>query len=174
MTTVNVGAARIAWLVLVIAGCVSCATSSDRDRPPQQKQLLRAVESPTRKDPPVFIPEAARSLLRLRMASHAKDMRDLMSAVVNLRYFDAEALAGEIVDDTSLARPIGNDATELNNLLPAEFFALQDRARDDARAVAAGAHALSAIDLGKAYGHLSEGCVACHALFRPAGDHPVR
>ncbi|HEX3697937.1 MAG TPA: hypothetical protein VH374_21365 [Polyangia bacterium] len=174
MMTMSAGAMRIGFLVLVIGGCGSCATSSDRDRPPQQKQLIRAVEPPVRSTPPVFIPEAARALLRMRMATHAKDMSDLMSAVVNLRYVDAEALAGEIVDDASLARPIGNDATELNALLPPEFFALQDRARDDARAVATGAHGLSAIDLGKAYGRLSEDCVACHALFRPAGERPLR
>lgn len=174
MTSVSVGATRIGFLVLVIAGCGSCATSSDRDRPPQQKQLIQAVAPPVRATPPGFIPEAARSLLRTRMASHARDMSDLMSAVVNLRYVDAEALAGEIVDDVSLARPVGDDATELNNLLPAQFFILQDRAREDARAVADGAHRMKAIDLGSAYGRLSERCVACHALFRPAGGQPVR
>lgn len=164
----HVGIVSWTGLLLVIASCGSCATSPDRDRPPQQRQLLRAVAPPDRSAPPVFIPETARAILRVRMTSHAKDMTDLMAAVAILRYERAETLASDIVDDASLARPLGNDATELNNLLPPSFFALQDQVRADAREVAASAHHLDAIALGRAYGRLAGGCVSCHALFRPA------
>lgn len=160
-------ALRIAAL-LAVAGCGSCASSPDRDRPSQQQQQLRAVEAPARATPPVFISEAARAVLRRRMASHARDMTDLMAAVAILHYEDAEVLAGAIVDDASLARPLGEDATELNNLLPPTYFQLQDRVRAAAREVAAAAHQLDAVGIGRAYGRLAEGCVSCHALFRPA------
>lgn len=170
----SAGSLKIWFAILLITGCPSCATSSDRDRPPPQKQqLLQAFEAPVRTTPPEFIPDAARAMLRARMALHAKDMLELMSAVVGVRYVEAEALAGEMVDDASPVAPIGSDADELNKLLPAQFFVLQDQFRDDARAVAAGAHRLNAMDLGEAYGRLSQGCVACHALFRPSADRPL-
>ncbi|HXI55742.1 MAG TPA: hypothetical protein VNO55_06770 [Polyangia bacterium] len=176
MISVGTCSRRLWWVVVVaLAGCGSCATSGkDRHQPPQQRQLNQAVAPPARSAPPEYIPDAARAMLRMRMVSHAKNMTQLMSAVAVLRYRDAEQLADELVDDASLARPVGTDATELNSLLPARYFTLQDEARADARAVAEAAHHLNAIDLGRAYGHLAQGCVDCHALFRPAvvaGQH---
>src|SRR5262245_27731217 len=60
------------------AGLGSCATKPP-PQPPQQAQLAQAVAAPEREEPPEQLPGAARALLKMRMASHARDMGDLMS-----------------------------------------------------------------------------------------------
>ena len=55
-----------------------------RAAPPQQAQRTRAVSAPQRAEPPQYLPGTARAILQKRMASHARDMGDLVSAIMLL------------------------------------------------------------------------------------------
>lgn len=162
----GVGAAALA-LALGLVGCAGQASSE----PPQQAQLGRALAPPSRLDPPEDLPEPARAVLRSRMASHAQDMGALMSAIMVLDYETIHDRALAIASDVNFARPLTGDATELNSLLPARFFDLQDEMKARARELAAAAAEQSAMRVAEAYGAASETCVSCHATYR-AGRQP--
>ena len=80
---------------------------------------------------PASIPAMARQALRTKMARHGVQMRTLVSRVVMLDDDGVARAAGEIFDEPALARPVAGD--ELNGLLPARFFALQDELKARAR-----------------------------------------
>jgi cytochrome c556 len=101
------------------------------------------------------------------MVSHVRDMSDLVSAIMVLDYPGIAERAEAIASDVNFSRPITGDATELNAALPEEFFVRQDELRARARALAAAARAPDAPRVAAEYGHLAEGCVRCHADFRP-------
>ena len=143
----------------------ACASRSPQ-QPPQQEELVRAVSPPERLAPPDDLPGPVRAILSHRMASHARDMGALMSAVMILDYPQAQTRATAIVEDVSLARPLTGDATELNSALPEKFFAFQDQLRAAATALASAAADKSAFAVADAYGHVSETCVKCHAVYR--------
>jgi cytochrome c556 len=154
-------ATRSLLLVTLLSACAS--------RPPeaaQQAQLTRAVSPPPRLEPPDYLPEAARSVLRTMMASHARNMGDLMSAIVVLDYPRIHESAEAIATDASLSRPLSHEASELNALLPEEFFRQQDGLRAQARVLVDAAARQSPYGVADAYGHLSEGCVRCHYVYR--------
>jgi cytochrome c556 len=94
-------------------------------------------------------------------------MGDLVSAIMVLDYARISQNADSIASDVNLSRPISGDATELNSSLPEKFFVRQDELRAGARALAAAARELDPYKVANAYGRLSEGCVRCHADFRP-------
>jgi cytochrome c556 len=154
------------WLVALATSAASCATSSPAPTPPQEPQLLAAVGPPARLEPPEYLPDIARNILRARMASHAHDMGELMSAIMILDYPRVHDGAQAIVSDVSLARPLTGDATELNSALPTKFFDLQDELKVRGRALRDAAHRQSALEVADAYGRLSETCVHCHAVYR--------
>ena len=151
------------WTALLVCGTLTmtgaCATPQAQPPPPQQSQLARAVSTPSRMDPPEYLPPAARQILKTRMASHVRQMSDLVSAIMVLDYPNIADGAERIASDASLSRPITGDATELNSALPEKFFVHQDDLRKQARA-------LNADRVADAYGHLSEACVRCHAVYR--------
>lgn len=151
------------WLLAGLA-CVGCAGAPQG--PPQEAQLARAVAPPERLDPPDDLPEAARAILRHRMASHAQAMGDLMSAIMILKYEQIRERAQAIADDANFSRPLTGDASELNALLPERFFELQDEMKENAKALAAAASRMSAFETAEAYGKVSETCVRCHATYR--------
>jgi len=144
---------------------LACAGKSVRE-PPQQAQLTRAVSPPKRLEPPDYLPEAARSVLRTMMASHARNMGDLMSAIVVLDYPRIREGAEAVATDASLSRPLSQEASELNALLPEDFFRQQDALRAQARLLSDAAARQSAFGVADAYGKLSEGCVRCHYVYR--------
>jgi cytochrome c556 len=145
----------------------ACATAPARNEPPQQAELARAVAPPERADPPAYLPASARDLLRQRMTSHARDMGELVSAIMVLRYEQIHEQAEALANDVSLARPLTGDATELNSALPEAFFQRQDELKVRARGLAQAATAMDAFAVAAAYGRVSETCVRCHATFRP-------
>jgi cytochrome c556 len=100
------------------------------------------------------------------MANHTKDMTDLVSAIMVLDYPTIADRAKAVAADANLARPLGGDATELNTLLPDKFFQYQDDLRKNAGVLAAAAERMDALQVADAYGHLSESCVRCHAVYR--------
>jgi cytochrome c556 len=142
------------------------ACAGKNAQPPQQAQLTRAIEPPRRLEPPDYLPEAARSVLRTLMASHARNMGDLMSAIMVLDYPRIRESAQAVADDASLSRPLTHEASELNSLLPEDFFRQQDDLRTQARALADAASRQSPYAVADAYGHLSQSCVRCHYVYR--------
>ena len=164
----DINHSRVRRLVLVAAllPLAACATPPAY-QPPQRTQAARAVETPRRTDPPEPLSPAARELLKVRMASHGRDMNDLVSAIMVLDYLRIEQRGDQIADDVSLARPVSRDATELNASLPEKFFVHQDKVKVEARALSDAARAHNPYRVAEQYGRLSEGCVRCHADYRP-------
>lgn len=105
-------------------------------------------------------------MLKQRMASHARDMNDLMSAIMILNYDEIRAGSLRIANDGSLSRPLENDASELNSALPEKFFLYQDNLRLEAKTLAEAAGREHAFDVADSYGRLSQVCVRCHATYR--------
>jgi hypothetical protein len=155
----------LALIALLALAGASCATRPSSE-PPQQAQLVRAVSPPERLGSPEYLPGAARDLLRTRMASHARDMGDLMSAIMILKYPEIEQRASDIAHEAHFARPHSNDATELNAALPEKFFVYERELRVLASSLASAAHKLEPFQVADAYGQLSETCVKCHATYR--------
>ena len=161
----------ISWCtVVVLGGAVAvsaCASPTAETQPPQQAQLAQAIAAPERVGPPEPLSPAARQILKTRMASHARDMGDLVSAIMALDYERIAQRGDAVASDVNLSRPISHDATELNAALPEKFFVRQDELRARARALSAAARARDPDRVAAEYGHLSAGCVRCHADYRP-------
>jgi hypothetical protein len=102
------------------------------------------------------------------MKDHKADMSALTFAVVLLDRPGAERLARSIAASPRLARP-SERPDELNSLLPPRFFELQDQLRRRADDLAAAARSGDDAAMAKAYGALSETCVACHATYLNPG-----
>jgi len=156
------------WIVAAIiaaAVTVSCA-GQQAHQPAQQKQLAQAVAAPSQLRPPEHLSDAAQSILKSRMAFHARDMSALVTDIMLLRYPEIQDGAQRIAADANLSRPLSNDASELNSALPAKFFAYQDNLRLEARTLAEAAGREHAFDVADAYGRLSQVCVRCHATYR--------
>jgi len=161
---------RILLLVLGGAFGAACSHQSPANQPPQQAQLAQAIAAPDRATPPEPLSPAARDILKARMASHARDMGDLVSAIMVLDYPRIARSADSIASDVNLSRPVTGDATELNSALPEKFFVRQDQLRAGARSLADAARAMDPYRVANEYGRLSEGCVRCHADFRPGNQ----
>jgi hypothetical protein len=158
------------WCLSVFASAVlpaSCASQQTADQPPQRAQLAQAISAPDRPAPPEPLSKVAQSLLKERMASHARDMGELVSAIMLLEYPNIAVRADKIVSDVNLSRPITGDATELNASLPEKFFVRQDDLKTAAHGLSDAARALEPYRVADAYGKLSEACVRCHADYRP-------
>ena len=152
----------------VCALSASCANQS-ASQPPQQAQLAQAIAAPDRPDPPPEpLSPVARAFLKERMAAHARDMGELVSAIMLLEYDGIAARADKIAGDASLSRPTTNDATQLNASIPEKFFVRQDDLRAAARTLAEAARSRNPYKVADAYGRVSETCVRCHADFRPS------
>jgi cytochrome c556 len=157
------------WMAAAIGGIViwgACANQQSPNQPPQQAQLAQAVSAPKRQQPPKYLSPIAREILRTRMASHAREMRTLMAAVMVLDYPKIAEGSERIASDANLSRPLTGDATELNSALPEKFFVHQDEVRAQARALANATQTLDPYRIAAAYGRLSEACVSCHAVYR--------
>ena len=161
---------RIGIWALVVAGSVagsgSCA-SPQANQPPQMAQLTQAITPPDRPDPPEPLSPTARALLKDRMASHAQDMSQLVSAIMLLQYSEIITRADKIASDVNLSRPTSNDATELNASIPEKFFVRQDDLKAAAHNLAAAGRTGNPYLVAETYGKLSENCVRCHADYRP-------
>jgi hypothetical protein len=119
--------------------------------------------------PPRGIPPALRAILKERMLRHGAQMREMVSRVLVLDYEGAARAAGAIYDEPTIARPVGPD--ELNQLLPDQFFALQDEVKAQTRRVVGAAAEKDGRKLAEETGRLTQTCVLCHAAYlyeRPA------
>jgi hypothetical protein len=113
------------------------------------------------------IPPAARQIVRTKMVRHDVQMRDLLTRVVLLDDDGVARVGGEVFDEPSLARPLGDD--ELNGLLPERFFVLQDELKARARrlVIASQKHDHGAI--ADEFAALAKSCIACHQVFLDGG-----
>jgi cytochrome c556 len=150
----------------VLVGIAAMMATSCSSQAPQQKQLVQAVSPPRHAGPTEPLSDTARALLKQRMASHAKDMGELVSDIMLLHYERIRAGAQRIAGEARLSRPLTNDATELNSALPPKFFLYQDNLRLEARTLAEAAGRQHAFDVADSYGRLSQVCVRCHATYR--------
>jgi cytochrome c556 len=150
-------------ILIVLLG--ACATGRSGE-PPQQAQLVNAVSPPERLAPPEYLPGEARAVLRTRMATHAQQMGNLVSAIMVLRYDEIAERSTAIAQDARFARPLTGDATELNSALPEKFFGYQRELRVWAGALSTAAEKTDALAVANAYGELSSVCVRCHATYR--------
>lgn len=153
-------------LLLSALGLAACA-NTEATQPPQMAQLAQAITPPDRGGPPEPLSPTARALLKERMTAHARDMSDLVSAIL---LFDCQRIADrsdEIAADVNLSRPTMQDATELNASIPEKFFVRQDDLKAAARALAQSARTADPSRVALAYGQVSQTCVRCHADYRP-------
>jgi hypothetical protein len=119
---------------------------------------------------PASIPAIARQAVRTKMARHEVQMRTLVSRVVMLDDDGVARAAGEIFDEPALARPIAGD--ELNGLLPARFFALQDELKARARRLVAASTSRDHAAMADEFAALAKSCVSCHEVYLH-GDAPA-
>jgi cytochrome c556 len=162
---------RLELWTLVVAGTAIWPTSCagpDTSRPPQLAQLAQAITPPDRDRPPEPLSQSAKALLKERMASHAEDMSQLVSAILLVEYSEISKLAGKIASDVNLSRPTSNDATQLDASIPERFFVRQDDLKAAAQVLANAGRTANPNQVADAYGKLSETCVRCHADYRPA------
>jgi hypothetical protein len=150
---------------VTIAGSVILATAIGiglflRPRPTAQDHLAA----------PASIPAVARQALRTKMARHEVQMRTLVSRVVMLDDDGVARAAGEIFDEPALARPVAGD--ELNGLLPARFFALQDELKARARRLVAASTSRDHATIADEFAALAKSCVSCHEVYLH-GDTPT-
>jgi len=135
------------------------------------RRLAKEPHLPT----PGYLPAIARGVLKNRMARHAEHMTALVQAVV---LFDRPTIVEEaraIAEESTLARPTTDDATELNALLPARFFELQDELRKNARRLATASQGQDAEAVADAHAELTRTCVRCHATYLGGpGTTPAR
>ena len=120
---------------------------------------------------PASIPPSARQILKSKMGRHDVQMRALMSRVVLLDDDGIARTAGEIFDEPALARPLAGD--ELNSLLPARFFDLQDELRSHARRLVMASERHDRAAVAEEFAALAKSCVACHDVYlREPADAP--
>ena len=150
---------------VTIAGSVILATVIGfglflRPRPTAREQLAE----------PSGIPAIARQAVRSKMQRHEVQMRTLVSRVIMLDDDGVARAAGEIFDEPALARPIVGD--ELNGLLPARFFVLQDELKARARRLVAASTARNHTATAEEFAALAKSCVSCHEVYLH-GDAPA-
>ena len=114
---------------------------------------------------PERVSQTARGVLAHRMARHGETLSELMNRLVLLDYEGVQREAQRIREEPPLSRPLTGDATELNSLLPARFFDLQDELRVRAAAVEEAARRSDSAKLIDSYSALARTCITCHQLY---------
>ena len=148
---------------------VACA--ANRGSTPEGKPEPRATtrdpatnERPRLQDPQ-WLPESARQMLATRMERHGDDITWMTASVVLLSYEGTAEMAERIAAEPRLSRPEPGETDTVNALLPPRFFELQDQLRDRAREVVKVARAHDERGMVKAFGAMTETCVACHSTY---------
>ncbi|MBK8014390.1 MAG: hypothetical protein IPK13_23960 [Deltaproteobacteria bacterium] len=99
------------------------------------------------------------------MQRHGDEMSELLWAVVFLDHEAVLELADAMDREPRLARPLSEDATELNIRLPPVFFVLQDELFRHTQALAAAAQRHDDSAIAGAYADLARTCVLCHGVY---------
>lgn len=171
--------ARLAWVL--VAPLLLAAAARRADAPaksvaapaPIARDAGRTPPSPRRLPPRRSLPPLARSILSQHMENHAFQMNELVWSVVFLEHEETRELAEEIANGPTIARPLPDGQTpsdDLSSMLPAQFFDLQDQLHARAKELADAARDEDDAAIAKAWGRLSESCVACHATYLDEQD----
>ncbi|MCB9654868.1 MAG: hypothetical protein H6729_12135 [Deltaproteobacteria bacterium] len=114
---------------------------------------------------PAYLPTNARAILAEQMQRHGDEMSELLWAVVFLDHEAVLELADAMDKEPRLARPLTDDATELNVRLPPAFFGLQDELFRHTEVLAAAARRHDDSGIAGAYADLARTCVLCHGVY---------
>ncbi|MEW5848106.1 MAG: hypothetical protein AB2A00_04800 [Myxococcota bacterium] len=109
--------------------------------------------------------EVSRVVVWPRMMRHGDDMEELIWSVLLLEHDQTEHLADSIASEPKVARPLGMTGNEVNAEIPERFFIIQDLLQERAGVLARTAAKGNDADIARAFGQLTETCVACHATF---------
>lgn len=156
--------ARALFAVLALVVAAGCASTSGEPAA-QQRRLVEAVAAPARDAAPEYLSESTRVALHTRMASHARDMGELTSAIMILDYGRIETTAHALAYDVGVVPPESGAATP-HEVTPRKLLELEEDLRKQALVLYRAAQFTSALDVADAYGELSKTCVRCHAVYR--------
>lgn len=164
------GAAARRWHNLVLLSLLGCASASG---PPPMTKTTGSLPPEASAAPPDadrderHLSPTARALISKHMQGHGNEMTFLLWSVIFLDYEGVERLSRMIASEPRFARPHPSEGSDVNALLPARYFALQDDLASKARALAdlATSKRRNAAALVKAYGALAESCVGCHSVY---------
>ena len=156
------------WLLLSlpVVCALGCQTTTrearDAGAAPSAKPLAERTLGA-----PKSLSLTARALLSRRMENHGFEMSNLLWATLLLDRATAADIAGSILAEPRLARPIDRSSHELNSQLPEAFFNLQDQLVAAAQRLQTVARNEEATpdDLAGAFGGLTRTCVNCHAVY---------
>jgi hypothetical protein len=105
------------------------------------------------------------ALLEKLMGKHGDDLEWLLANVLMLNRANVEASARRIAQTPKLARPVAVESDSLNAILPARFFELQDQLSERATGLANAAAGHDDSAMARAFGQLTETCVASHSSY---------
>ena len=151
---------QIKWVTMLFALAVTPAPGTTRADAPKPGRLPAATLNP-----PDYLPQELREVLRRRMGEHGRDMQELVFQVVLLQREGAMVTARRIASEPRLARPLPGGEGDLNALLPERFFVFQDDLKRMASQVADAASRKNDAQLASAFGRMTETCVACHSAY---------
>jgi len=111
---------------------------------------------------PAYLPAGARDIIAQRMGDHGADMKALLWGVL---FFD-DGVIRRVAADMGTREQVGA-TNDLEGILPDEFFVLEAQLGAQAKAMVrlASAPEPNAMVLARAYGALTETCVACHGVY---------
>ncbi len=114
---------------------------------------------------PEYLSPTVRALLHQRMERHRQTAAELMQSVLVLDYVTTENMAQAIASEPTLARPLSNDATDLNAQLPGRFFELQDELKQNAKKLEDAARSRDGERVLNEFPVLVRTCVSCHQVY---------
>jgi cytochrome c556 len=109
--------------------------------------------------------EPSRRAIGQRMRHHAEDLTDLLKAVLLLDHDGVEERARALAEAPKLSQPAPGEIDTLNASIPKRFFELQNDFVKKAKALGQTAKQHDDVKMGKAFGQLTEACVACHSVY---------
>jgi hypothetical protein len=119
----------------------------------QQRALARHLD-------PATVSAEARVFLKGKMKAHGKDLRELSMAVATLNFAEAKHFAQGIANQPRL-----DPSVRGGDVLPADYFVLQDGLKQLAGELVSIAETRDAQELVSAYAHLVQTCAGCHHAF---------
>lgn len=119
----------------------------------QQRTMARHLE-------PSVVSTEARAFLRGKMKAHRKDLRELSMAVATLNYAEARRFAQGIANQPRL-----DESVKGADVLPADYFVLQDNLKQLAGELVAVADEQDDQQLVNAYARVVQACASCHHAF---------
>lgn len=172
-STARVGTARVIrparyfMLGLYAAALVAChrGPASDTETVGSQARHPRL----DRRQP---LPEPARELLRDDMMRHGQTLEQLLWSAVMLEHAATADAARDLLTQPRIPRPAPTTGEPQRGQIPMSFFDLQDRMYAAASELHRAATARDDMAAAKAYGDLTQTCIACHSIYLHLGAEP--